>query len=85
MTAASNLITLVLFAGLGYVFSRSLRPSRQLVLLLLLGAVAGGWIGVSTLLVSVSGFAVSLNWAIRGCCLGLLAGVVVRRYCVIAP
>lgn len=81
MTALSNLITFVLFAGLGYLLSRFLHFSWTLFVLLLLGAVIGWWIGINTVLLSVFRFGMHLNWAIAACCLGLLAGVLLRgRY-----
>ena len=83
MTAIGNLVTFVMFGSVGYLLSRCLPSSLTTVLLLLVGAVVGSWIGVNTLLVSLFGLAVHLNWAISACCLGLLAGVLMqRRYAV---
>lgn len=75
----SILITVALFGSLGYFCSRFLRPRWQLVLILLLAVVVGGWIGVNTSILSWFGVDLRLNWAIRACCIGLLAGVLVRR------
>jgi len=79
MNAIGNLVTAIMFAGLGFLLSRFLDSSRPTILVLLLGAVVGWWIGVKTLLFSAYGFAIRLNWAISACCLGLLAGLVMRR------
>jgi len=78
MAPIGNLVTFGVFAALGFFLSRFLQASRPTLLVLLLGAVIGWFIGVHTVLFSAFGFAVRLNFAIPACCLGLMAGLAVR-------
>lgn len=79
MTPIGDLVTFGVFAALGVFLSRFLHPSGPTIVVLLLGAVVGWFVGVHTLLFSAFGFAVRLNVAILACCLGLVAGLALRR------
>jgi hypothetical protein len=79
MTLLGILVTFGVFAALGLFLSRFLHASRPTLLVLLLGAVIGWFIGVHTVLFSAFGFAVRLNWALLACCVGLVTGLAIRR------
>jgi hypothetical protein len=79
MIAIGNLVTFGVFAALGFFLWRFLDASLATLLVLLLGAVIGWFIGVHTLLFSGFGFAVRMNWAIPACSLGMMAGLAGRR------
>ncbi len=73
-----KLVTICLFGGIGWLIADRFRlPVATLTwALLLLAALVGSF--VKFLVVSVLGFTVYSNWAIVACCLGALAGLVVR-------
>ena len=77
---ASWFFTIVVFAAIGWLIaSRRSRPAGPLTYVaLLLVAIGGYYVGVSTRLVDVNGFQVFLNWAIVSCCVGACVGSLVR-------
>ncbi len=75
-----NLLTLILFGGLGFVVARLFASpvSAGTWALLAIGTIAGCFVGVNTALLSVFGFAIRLNWAVASTFLGIMIGLVLR-------
>jgi fucose 4-O-acetylase-like acetyltransferase len=76
----NQLVTLCIFGSIGLVIARWLRvpvPARTWVLLVI-AVVVGSFIGINTVLLSVFGVGLLLNWAIASCCLGVLVGLLLR-------
>ena len=76
----SRLITSLVFFGVGYLLSRKVVPPRRpLVWAALLGGLlAANAVGISTALISVFGFVVSLDALLEGIGFGIVAGFVMR-------
>jgi fucose 4-O-acetylase-like acetyltransferase len=76
----SQLVTLCVFGSIGLFVARWLTvpvPVRTWVLLAI-AVVVGSFVGVNTVLLSVFGVGLPLNWAIASCCLAVLVGLLVR-------
>ncbi len=79
---ASRLVTLGVFGMIGWLLAQSWRVPVSPVtwLLLLVSVVVGPFVGRNTNLICLNGIGIclSLNWAITSCCVGILAGLLVR-------
>ena len=77
----SSLVTIVLFAGLGWFLAhrRARSAGGVTFVALLAGAILGGFIGRDARLLDVFGFAMHLNTAIVAACLGALVGGLLRH------
>ncbi len=77
----SWLITIAIFGAIGWVIaSKRARPAGLLIfILLLLAAIVGFFVGRSTRLVDMGGFAIFLNWSIVSCCIGGGLGLLRRN------
>ena len=73
------LLTVCLFGSVGLVAARRMFVPVRLYTwaLLVIAVVLGFFVGVNTI-ISVLGVTLRLNWAIVSCCLGIVAGLVVR-------
>ena len=83
----SRLLTLCVFGFIGLFVAWRLKvpvPVRTWVLLVI-AVVVGCFVGVNTALLSVAGVSLLLNWAIASCCLGVLVGLLVRRWALRSP
>ena len=77
----SSLITVLVFATIGWLaFRKSAAPRKGWVwLVLLLATLLAGYVGVSSRLVSFSGFEIYLNDCLQGLGFGVLAGLLIRK------
>lgn len=76
-----RLVTFCVFGGVGLLIARRRTRPVGAGTWVLLGAAAvvGSVIGTGSRLVSVFGFEMLLSWAIVSCCLGIAAGLLLRR------
>lgn len=77
----SNAITWVVFAVVGYHLSARIPPPRRprAWVAWVVGLVLAGYIGISTKLISVFGFAAYLNTVLQGLVGGLFIGFLIRK------